>query len=165
MRVYASRVGVTAVSRRHRSHTGGPRQGPPGPSSRRPVPQGAQEGPHRRSEGPQKTTRRRAPDAGGGFVPYSRSYKPPKWDALPPDKRYLLVAIVPACSMAAGVPEVSRPGLSRLTRGTLALGPGSHQAVTLTVIYYGHWLRPHARNHITWTEPRPRHAALQVLAV
>ena len=107
----------------------------------------------------------RAPDAGGGFVHYSRSYKPPKWDALPPDKRYSLVAVVPAYSMVAVVPEVSRPGLSRLTRGTLARGPGSHQAVTLTVTYYGHWLRPHARNHITWTEPRPRHAALQVLAV
>ena len=99
----------------------------------------------------------RAPDAGGGFVHYSRSYKPPKWDALPPDKRYLLVAIVPACSMAAGVPEVSRPGLSRLTSGALVLGAESLHA------WHGHLLlaqcctdgkpmnktTPHELNHTT----------------
>jgi protein disulfide-isomerase-like protein len=32
----------------------------------------------------------RSEDAGGGFVHYGRSYKPPRWDTMPPDRRYSL---------------------------------------------------------------------------
>jgi len=32
----------------------------------------------------------RSEDAGGGYVHYGRKYKPPKWDAMPPDRRYAL---------------------------------------------------------------------------
>ena len=32
----------------------------------------------------------RSAEAGGGYVHYGRHYKPPKWDALPPDRRYSL---------------------------------------------------------------------------
>ena len=32
----------------------------------------------------------RSEDAGGGYVYYGRHYKPPKWDMLPPDRRYSL---------------------------------------------------------------------------
>lgn len=32
----------------------------------------------------------RSQDAGGGYMHYSRSYKPPKWDTMPPDRRYSL---------------------------------------------------------------------------